>query len=51
MKTLQVEPEIGAGRNLELPRKFRGAHAQFFQFCGQMFARVNSGKGHDVSPN
>src|SRR5450759_5862710 len=39
------------GWNIELPRKLRGAHAKFLQFFGQMFARVNSGKCHDVSPN
>jgi hypothetical protein len=38
-------------RNIELPRKLRGAHAQFLQFFGQMFARMNRRKCHDVSPN
>jgi hypothetical protein len=38
-------------RNIELPRKLRRAHAQFFQFFGQMLARVNSGYCHDGSPN
>jgi hypothetical protein len=37
------------GRNIELPRQLRGAHAQFLQFFGQMLARVNSVKSHDIS--
>jgi hypothetical protein len=39
------------GRNIEPPRKRRGAHAQFPQFFRQMFARVTSGKCPPASMN
>jgi len=39
------------GWNIQLPRQFRGAHAQLFQFLRQMFTRVNRNYYHGVSPS
>jgi len=34
-------------RDIELPRKFSSAHAEFFQFFGWMVSWVNRSDGHD----
>ncbi len=38
------------GRNLQSPRQFRGAHSQFFQFFGQVLARMDCAHCHSISP-
>jgi hypothetical protein len=39
------------GRNVAPPSEFRGAHPQFFQFFGEMFAGMNRNNSPAVLPN
>src|ERR1019366_3537872 len=38
------------GRHIQLARQFGGAHAEFSQFFGQVFARMYRGHCHSVLP-
>jgi hypothetical protein len=45
------DPHDTIGRDIEPPCELGSAHAQFFEFFSQMFARVNCMDSHNVSRN